>query len=64
MRQLVTGALAVAKALSRSSYAVSRSSYRLRRGLEAGMVGQKVPFTHHKALRLFEDQFDFAPMKL
>src|SRR5437879_4134049 len=41
MRQLVTGTLAVAEALSRSSYAVSRSSYRLRRGREAGMVGQK-----------------------
>ena len=54
----------MAKALSRSSYAVSRSSYRLWRGLEAGMVGQEVAFTHHEALRLFEDQFDFAPMKL
>jgi hypothetical protein len=54
----------MAKALSRSSYAVSRSSYRLRRGLEAGMVGQEVSFTHHEALRRFEDQFDFAPMKL
>jgi len=64
MRQLVTGALPVAEALSRSSYAVSRSSYRLRRGLEAGMVEQEVSLTHHEALRRFEDQFDFAPMKL
>jgi hypothetical protein len=64
MRQLVTDALPAAETLSRSSYAVSRSSYRLRRGLEAGMVGEEVSFTHHEALRLFEDQFDFAPMKL
>jgi len=54
MRQLVTGALPVAKALSRSSYAVSRSSYKLRRSLEAGMVGQEVSPTHHEALRRFE----------
>src|SRR6267378_760789 len=60
MRHLVTGALPVAKALSRSSYAVSRSSYRLRRGLEAGMLGRRAPRSEQKLKRLAREAGDSA----
>ena len=42
---------------------VTEVSWR-RRTLEMRSVGQEIPFTHHEALQLFQDQFDFAQTKL